>query len=1090
MNKSQTTRNPRPLPLPPGQRQPQPAPPHVAQHPQQSYFQVPPVPAHNSQWTVSPLSRPLLEQSAVDTNHDYGSQRHGQQQLYPVPPPVARPLPAQPNYNSYQPTAGYPRYYVPQPVASPQPQLAYYPHSQPLQQQQRWYHALLQCLIQVPEKHQRFDSPSLNRQAQQHAPPPTRPQFQLLLPAQDTGVYPGQSQRSSRGDGYGWLNNVQPNVNKGDQVGNHGGPGGRGGHGHGARGGSLSGNKGEIPDRHRGGYMDSGGEGRRGGQSGGRVRAHWSPGGNFGGAASMQAEGRNAIPTSAEPAAVPVATQLQGAQNVNVSGNPRFTNIGVNKGNLTTVNHYGGTHGLENLKDFVSFAALHDSAEQDPDRRCHPGTRNTVLMRLRDWFANPNPTDRIIWLHGPAGAGKSAIAQTIADEYKKRGMAATFFFYRSDPNRNNGNRLFPTIAWQLAFSIPPTKDFIVHGLDKAPHLPTKRAETQFEELVAHPFHAMNHIATQSTQTLHPAPVVIIDGVDECSDELLQRRFLTVIGDAVKDTRIPLRFLIISRPEALIEETLNKFKDFTVAIDLAKLDDSNRDIQKYLKDKFSEIASNRGLDPAWPGQEIIEEILSKSSGNFIFSSLVVRFISDEDFDPQFLLNIVRNLAPRGNMSPFALLDELYFEILKRQRDQDLLKTCLALLVGRISIKRSDLHKHDAMLMNVSEKDLHTRLRRMRSLLKFEPFIDVYHKSFLDFLQDSSRSGQYYVSKRSGLKRYLELFVDLVVRHVSTAIEEPNRHKTCHFSPIFNSFVEDYPPEIVLSVEDWREALEPLLDLQDKLLNTLKPMPCRVTQLMRDLLLHLVVLQGKSQHIFATHVPESNMNETVTGWISGPVPESMQVIPETDLDSCLSVLLSSLQETNLTLVVDGAIIHHMSSLLAFDYAKTAARVRSVSDAQKLIHLIVLLNNNESFLRQCGPDAARKAAHLASKIYARVPILPLSLLNRPAGHSAILGFTLEFICQNVLISRILDHKYILPVLGIYGKQDELQGSFGNVDEQTELINKWLERSSPNFSTRTRVMLQIARIIRYIHSMDITLHSAFMTSVRGGYCILMSVQ
>ncbi|KAM6499437.1 hypothetical protein JOM56_004945, partial [Amanita muscaria] len=149
------------------------------------------------------------------------------------------------------------------------------------------------------------------------------------------------------------------------------------------------------------------------------------------------------------------------------SGNTRFTNVG---GNLTTTtwNNYGGTHGLEKLERFVSFAALHDSAEQDPDRRCHPGTRENVLSRLRYWIDNPNQTDRIFWLYGPVGAGKSAIAQTIAHGYKQGEVAATFFFYRSDSGRNDGNRLFPTIAWQLAFSIPAVKDLIVHGLDKTP----------------------------------------------------------------------------------------------------------------------------------------------------------------------------------------------------------------------------------------------------------------------------------------------------------------------------------------------------------------------------------------------------------------------------------------------------------------------------------------------------------------------------------------------------------------------------------------------------------------------------------------------
>ncbi|KIL54304.1 hypothetical protein M378DRAFT_849541 [Amanita muscaria Koide BX008] len=422
-----------------------------------------------------------------------------------------------------------------------------------------------------------------------------------------------------------------------------------------------------------------------------------------------------------------------------------------------------------------------------------------------------------------------------------------------------------------------------------------------------------------------APVVIIDGVDECSNEQLQRRFLTAIGNAVKDGRVPLRFLVCSRPEALIEETLDQFKDSTPQIDLATLDDSHRDVEKYLVDQFSATASKQGLDPTWPGQEIIEEIVFESSGNFILPSTLVRFISDDDYSPESQLDIVRKLKPHGKISPFALLDELYLEVLKRPPDQDFLKAFLALLVGRGSIEQDDLHEDDATLMNISEKDLHTKLRKMRSLLKFEPFIDIYHKSFLDFLQDSSRSGQYHVSKQAGLKRYLELVVDSVVQHVSMAIEQPNCHGTCRFRPKFKSVVEDYPPKIVLPFEDWQEALKPLLDFQNKLLNTSKPKPCFVTQVMRDLLLHLVLLQGKSDHIPAAHVPESNMNETVTEWISAPVTEVTQNIPEADLDSCLSALLSCLQKTGSIMVVDGAIIDHMSSLLAFDYDETATRVR---------------------------------------------------------------------------------------------------------------------------------------------------------------------
>ncbi|KIL55446.1 hypothetical protein M378DRAFT_596859 [Amanita muscaria Koide BX008] len=114
------------------------------------------------------------------------------------------------------------------------------------------------------------------------------------------------------------------------------------------------------------------------------------------------------------------------------------------------------------------------------------------------------------------------------------------------------------------------------------------------------------------------------------------------------------------------------------------------------------------------------------------------------------------------------------------------------------------------------------------------------------------------------------VDSVVRHVSMATEQRHRssHDRCRSSPGFKFVVSKYPPGIDLPVEDWQEALKPLLDLQDKLLKTSKPWSCRVTRVMRDLLLSLMFLQRISYPIAAAQVPESNIKETVTKWRQKP------------------------------------------------------------------------------------------------------------------------------------------------------------------------------------------------------------------------------
>ncbi|KAM6490272.1 hypothetical protein JOM56_014249, partial [Amanita muscaria] len=135
--------------------------------------------------------------------------------------------------------------------------------------------------------------------------------------------------------------------------------------------------------------------------------------------------------------------------------------------------------GLDTLEKFVSFSALHDSSAQDPERCCHPGTRQDVLNKMRTWMDDPSAPERICWLLGPAGVGKSAIAQTISNSYDQDKVGATFFFFRSDPIRNDGNRLIPTLAWQLAFSVPAINDLIAFSLEKQPDLPTKAIEAQF-----------------------------------------------------------------------------------------------------------------------------------------------------------------------------------------------------------------------------------------------------------------------------------------------------------------------------------------------------------------------------------------------------------------------------------------------------------------------------------------------------------------------------------------------------------------------------------------------------------------------------------
>jgi len=411
-------------------------------------------------------------------------------------------------------------------------------------------------------------------------------------------------------------------------------------------------------------------------------------------------------------------SMFDGAHNFSISGNPQFLNVGKQK-NVSIHNNYGGPHGFDILQPFVSFDALHDSSAQDPLRRCHPGTRKSILKQICYWIDDPAPINRILWLYGPAGTGKSAIAQTISHWYRQGKVAATFLLSKSDPLRSDGNRLFPTLAWQLAISIPGIKYIIADTLNVFPDIPMKAIEVQFERLIAGP---LEEILAQGNPTSRPpTKVIVIDGLDECSDCKLQQRILDIVGKAV--AKIPLCFLISSRPEPHIADIFSQPEFPAFRINLDNVTDAHNDIRTYLRYHFSRIASKQGLEPeTWPSTDVIESLVHKSSGHFLYAAMVIKFITHEYSSALSQLDIILKPRPYDSESPFATLDDLYIDVLQRQIPQDFLKDFLVVLVTR-SIVSGLSAVDDTLLLNVDRSELHRRLRGMRSLLKVETGLDI-------------------------------------------------------------------------------------------------------------------------------------------------------------------------------------------------------------------------------------------------------------------------------------------------------------------------------------------------------------------------------
>lgn len=369
-------------------------------------------------------------------------------------------------------------------------------------------------------------------------------------------------------------------------------------------------------------------------------------------------------------------------------------------------------------------------------------TREKVLKIITDWVEEPQPRCRIMWLNGPAGAGKTAIAQTIAERCSEEQLAASFFFLRNCSDRGTATRLFTTLAWQLAKNIPEILSYIELAIRTEPLLPTKSINIQFDRLIVKIFEDRPDLCPKKS-------LIIIDGVDECAPEETQKLVLELVGSALAKSNIPLRFLICSRAEAHIQETLERgnLRDVTHSLVLDHRFAPQDDIRRYLESEFTRISNQRNISSpgpsSWPPNGAVEMLVAKSSGQFIHASTVIQFVDDKDGNPREQLDIVlklRSASCSWRSPPFAELDQLYIQILSQQRDIRFLRDLFALILGLRQPEVSFVCRR----LRISEEELKRRLRRMQSVIRISgSVIESHHLSLHDFLQDRKRAGRFFV-----------------------------------------------------------------------------------------------------------------------------------------------------------------------------------------------------------------------------------------------------------------------------------------------------------------------------------------------------------
>ncbi|KAF9552792.1 hypothetical protein CPC08DRAFT_258624 [Agrocybe pediades] len=431
---------------------------------------------------------------------------------------------------------------------------------------------------------------------------------------------------------------------------------------------------------------------------------------------------------------------------------------------------------IDVLMEAVAPNALHNSGVTFDKPKCHPRTRVKIREIIMRWIFGEDEYGgagkQFMWLNGAAGCGKSAIAQSIIEScIGQRFLFASFFFNRSDSTRNHAGCLVATLAYQLYCAFPQTElqTEILSTIQQDPLIFKKTLQEQFNSLIIRPL--ITHLSKDQSTQLRIPFLIVIDGLDECTDRAGQKAILSCLAEFLRNSSLCIPTFVASRPEHDIKLSFSSkaLKDIhtCLSLDLEDENDSNSDIRLYLVDRFAEIkdefdnrTTGRKLDQDWPGDEVIETLVWKASGQFIYAATVIRYVESTRHRPDHRLDIVLNLRPVHGDHPFAELDSLYAMILKSALDIERVLDVLSLCFingGRICC--SVIEK----LLSYDEGEVEALFCDMGALVRFELdesypdeftlYLRFLHASLRDYLLDASRSKEFHINMEYKIIRHV-------------------------------------------------------------------------------------------------------------------------------------------------------------------------------------------------------------------------------------------------------------------------------------------------------------------------------------------------
>jgi energy-coupling factor transporter ATP-binding protein EcfA2 len=379
-----------------------------------------------------------------------------------------------------------------------------------------------------------------------------------------------------------------------------------------------------------------------------------------------------------------------------------------------------------------------EPVRMDPSSRteCLSTTRRAILKFIVDWTNDTTNEQKMLWIYGLAGSGKSTLSTTIASIFRDSGQLGAFLFFDHDvTERSDPTRVIKTLAHQLA-TFDPRIGAAVRAVVENSNMLMSPLPRQFQTLILEPLSKVERLA--------PAIIVIVlDSLDECGTKGEREALLEVLTKYSVELPVAIRIVVTSRAESDIYNAFQS-RPHILAYELDVTSSMNSDdILSYFRHRMSLICTrNRHLllGTEWPGEEALHELVQRACGLFVWASTASEFINGHS--PRKRLDLI--LRGEKASSAETSLDALYKTALESAGhwdDEDFVKSFRDIL-GTILVARQPLSSAaiDSLLQSPEDMpSIHT-ISLLACLMQQSPTVRVLHPSFADFLQTKGRCGR--------------------------------------------------------------------------------------------------------------------------------------------------------------------------------------------------------------------------------------------------------------------------------------------------------------------------------------------------------------